>query len=113
MIRNNIYFRNRDIEFSISLVTEHEIQNKLPIVIYRCPKTAATPGLYHSYEPKIDLASDVPIETRETPEIPTVISNREISTWDKNPKLNQTKLIGRGIIRLNKIYLHVISRSEC
>ncbi|XP_065941809.1 uncharacterized protein [Magallana gigas] len=79
--------------YDIPNVTEHERQNKLPIVIYRCPKTAATPGLYHSYEPKIDLASDVPIETRETPEIPTVISNREISTWDKNPKLNQTKLI--------------------
>ncbi|XP_065941813.1 uncharacterized protein [Magallana gigas] len=85
--------------YDIPNVTEHERQNKLPIVIYRCPKTAATPGLYHSYEPKIDLASDVPIETRETPEIPTVISNREISTWDKNPKLNQTKLIGLQYVR--------------
>lgn len=100
MIRNNIYFRNRHIEFSISLVTEHEIQNKLPIVIYRCPKTAATPGLYHSYERKIDLASEVPIETRETPAIPIVISDSdtEISIWDRNPKLNQTKLIGRELL---------------
>nr|XP_034332700.1 uncharacterized protein LOC105341823 isoform X5 [Crassostrea gigas] len=85
--------------YDIPNVTEHEIRNKLPIVIYRCPKTAATPGLYHSYEPKMDLASEVPIETRETPEIPIVISDTEISTWDKNPKLNQTKLIGLQYVR--------------
>lgn len=109
MIRNNIYFRNRHIEFSISLVTEHEIQNKLPIVIYRCPKTAATPGPYLSYEPTIDLASEVPTETRETPEIPIVISDTEISTRDRNPKLNQTKLIGRRIIRLNKRFIYDMS----
>lgn len=109
MIRNNIYFQNRHIEFSISLVTEHEIQNKLPIVIYRCPKTAATPGPYLSYEPTIDLASEVPTETRETPEIPIVISDTEISTMDRNPKLNQTKLIGRRIIRLNKRFIYDMS----
>lgn len=109
MIRNNIYFRNRHIEFSISLVTEHEIQNKLPIVIYRCPKTVATPGPYLSYEPTIDLASEVPTETRETPEIPIVISDIEISTRDRNPKLNQTKLIGRRIIRLNKRFIYDMS----
>ncbi|XP_052676440.1 uncharacterized protein LOC128157829 [Crassostrea angulata] len=78
--------------YDIPDVAEHERQKNLPIVIYRCPKTATTPGIYHSYEPKIDLASEVPIETRDTAEIPIVISGTEISTCDKNPKLNQTKL---------------------
>lgn len=43
--------------------------------------------------------SEVPIETRETSEIPIVISETGISTQDRAPQLNQTQLIGKGVIR--------------
>lgn len=79
--------------YDIPNVTEHEREKKLPIVIYRCPKTATTHGIYLSYEPEIDLKSEDQIETRNTSEIPIVISETENSTWDREPQLNQTKLI--------------------
>lgn len=102
MARNECKFfsyKNCYIEFSISLVIEHEREKKLPIVIYRCPKTATTHGIYLSYEPEIDLKSEDQIETRKTSEIPIVISETENSTWDRKPQLNETNLIGKGVIR--------------
>lgn len=88
MIRNNIYFWNRDIEFLIFLVIEYEIWNKLLIVIYRCLKIVVIFGFYFLYELIIDLVLEVLIEIREILEIFIVISDIEILIWDKNLKLN-------------------------